>query len=152
GNPASFSSYGPAYTGAIKPNVSATGRNTILQRKDNTVGPSNGTSYSSPVIAGAAACLWQANPESTAAEIKQAIEQSAHLFTTPASVLGYGIPDMAAADHILKSGRIIPYNETNNWTLYPNPVRDFLILERKAKPSGGKLRLSLYSLDGKLIH
>src|SRR5690606_18364252 len=61
GNPAPFSSWGPASDGDVKPNVSAVGWNTIVQRTNGTVGTANGTSFSSPVMAGAAACLWQAN-------------------------------------------------------------------------------------------
>lgn len=152
GNRAPFSSYGPAYGGAIKPNVVATGWNTILQRGDGTIGPGNGTSYSSPLIAGAAACLWQANPEATAAEVKRAIEQSAHLYLSPDSALGYGIPNMELADRLLKLLKADKNLVNSAWDVYPNPVADYLILERKKQTAAGNLSISIYTTDGRLVY
>ena len=100
GEPAPFTSYGPTFDGDIKPNISAVGWNTFLQRSNGTLDFGSGTSFSSPVAAGMATCLWQANPGSTAAQIKQALEQSSHLYNTPDSLLGFGIPDMKLADQI----------------------------------------------------
>ena len=39
------------------------------------VGPGNGTSFSSPVMAGMSTCLWQAYPEKSMMEIQQAIKE-----------------------------------------------------------------------------
>lgn len=91
--PAGFTSFGPAFGGEIKPNVSAIGWNTWLQRSDGSLGYLNGTSFSSPVMAGMAACLWQAFPYASAAEVKYALEWSAHLYENPDSLVGFGIPE-----------------------------------------------------------
>ncbi len=151
GMPAPFTSYGPASDGDVKPNVSAIGWNTTIQRSNGTVGPGNGTSYSSPVMAGAAACLWQANPNATAEQIKAAIEKSAHLFLTPDSLLGYGIPDLKLADRILKSG--LPNNRDNaaTWLVYPNPAGDYLVLQKRVNATFGKIYLAFYTIDGKIV-
>ena len=151
GVPAPFTSHGPAYGGAVKPNVSAVGWNTILQRSNGTIGTGNGTSFSSPVMAGTAACLWQANPQATASQLKQAIEQSAHLFSNPDSLLGYGIPDMKIADKILKSAILEKWVNNTNWLVYPNPATDYLVLQKNSAASSKMVKLAFYTVDGKLV-
>lgn len=152
GVPAPFTSYGPASDGDVKPNVAAVGWNTILQRSTGEIGTGNGTSYSSPVLAGAAAALWQANTFATAGQVKAAIELSGHLYLTPDSLLGYGIPDLKFADRLLKAEA--PGNEdiSSTWRVYPNPVTDYIVLQKTVKTSFGKVMLSFYSLDGKLVY
>jgi hypothetical protein len=152
GVPAPFTSYGPASDGDIKPNVAATGWNTVIQKHDGTIGTGNGTSYSSPVLAGMAACLWEANPGATAWQVKQAIEQSAHLYNNPDSLVGYGIPDMQIADYILKTNAPKPWEFNTLWMVYPNPVNDYLLLKKLSKDLNKKVRISFYLTDGKLIH
>ncbi len=152
GAPAPFTSYGPASDGDVKPNVSAVGWNTILQKSNGTIGTGNGTSYSSPVVAGAAACLWQANPHTTAFQVKSAIEQSAHLFHNPDSLLGYGIPDMKMADQILKISVLEQLETFGNWLVYPNPMTDYLVLQKKSKSASTEIKISFYATDGRLIY
>jgi serine protease AprX len=151
GVPAPFTSHGPAFGGAVKPNVSAVGWNTILQRSTGTVGTGNGTSFSSPVMAGTVACLWQANPQATASQIKEAIEQSAHLFLNPDSLLGYGIPDMKIADKILKSTILEKWANNTKWLVYPNPATDYLVLQKNSTASSGMVQIAFYSVDGRLL-
>lgn len=151
GVPAPFTSYGPASDGDVKPNVSATGWNTIVQQSNGKIGTGNGTSYSSPVIAGAAACLWQANPEATASQVKNAIEQSANLYNHPDSLLGYGIPDMKLADQILKTSLLVRWDNEGDWLVYPNPVNDYIVIQKKTKVLANKLKIAFYTLDGRLI-
>lgn len=108
GNYASFSSKGPTWDGRIKPDVSAQGQGTAYADPWGSVNVGNGTSFSSPVMAGAAACLWQAFPAFTNVQMMDAIRQSAHLYANPDSLLGYGIPDLAAAATILGGVRAKP--------------------------------------------
>ncbi len=148
---ASFTSHGPAYGGGVKPNVAAVGWNTILQRQNGTIGPGNGTSFSSPVMAGAAACLWQANPQATSMDMKIAIEQSGHLYLQPDTLLGYGIPDLKLADKILKSKLPDKWENNTTWLAYTNPASDFIILQKKNNVSFDQVILSIFTTDGKLI-
>ncbi len=151
GDPAAFTSYGPAADGDVKPNVAAMGRNTFLQKSDGTLGYANGTSFAAPIMAGFGACLWQANPQATAAEIKFVIEQSAHLYPFADSLMGYGIPDMKLADSILKSS-FVPYRQNQqNWLAYPNPVQNFLVLQNQSLNFHEKIIVSFYSADGSLL-
>jgi serine protease AprX len=152
GIPAPFTSYGPASDGDVKPNVAAVGWNTIIQRSDGSIGTGNGTSFSSPVIAGAVACLWQANRNIAALQIKKAIEMSAHLFLTPDSLIGYGIPDFKLADRLIKETAIEPSRKQGTWGVYPNPASNYIVLQKRVNAVFGKVMLTFYSLDGKLIH
>jgi serine protease AprX len=151
GIPAPFTSHGPASDGSVKPNVAAVGWNTIIQRQNGTIGPGNGTSFSSPVMAGAAACLWQANPQATSMEIKNAIEQSAHLYQHPDTLMGYGIPDLKLAERIITSNTPVIWDSKSVWLAYPNPANDYIILQKSSSMSFDRIILSFYTTDGKLL-
>lgn len=101
GNVAGFSSKGPASDGRIKPDVSDVGLNGYVSFPDNSVGQGSGTSFATPTLAGAAACLWQAYPNFTNYEIRQAIIQCASQYNNPDSLLGYGIPNFECSYSIL---------------------------------------------------
>jgi subtilisin family serine protease len=151
GIPAPFTSWGPASDGDVKPNVSAVGWNTIIQRSTGSIGTGNGTSYSSPVMAGAAACLWQANPFAAAWQVKSAIEQSAHLYVNPDSLLGYGIPDLKLADKILKTTVLEQWENGAHWLVYPNPSDNYIILQKNSNTTEEMVQIAFYTLDGKLL-
>ena len=94
---ASFSSRGPNSAGHLKPNVCGNGANIYVASSDNEILKGNGTSFSCPLIAAAAACLWQAFPQKTNMEIFHAIEQSADRYNTPDYDYGFGIPNFFSA-------------------------------------------------------
>ena len=155
GEASTFSSRGPTFDGRVKPNVMAQGGLTIISDLDDGIKAGNGTSLSSPVLAGMSACLWQAFPEATAWQVFQAIEQSAHLFEMPNDSMGYGIPDFEIARVLL--GQILnvnsPYRTDKNKTfnVYPNPYRDgdirTLILPEMVFP----VNLIIFTSAGKVI-
>jgi hypothetical protein len=147
-----FTSYGPASDGDIKPNLAAVGWNTYLVNSSGNLGYNSGTSFASPVLAGMIACLWQANPGATAVEIKDALEQSAHLYGSPDSLLGYGIPDMKIAREILGSSLVENISESLTWEVFPNPFSNQLYLKNTKINPNKNIRLSIYSIDGHLLH
>lgn len=94
GQRARFSSWGPSADGRVKPDVAAQGQATVVaSAKQYDVTTTNGTSFSSPVMAGMVASLKQAHSDKTSEEIKDAIRLSGHLSSQPDSSLGYGIPN-----------------------------------------------------------
>jgi serine protease AprX len=98
GQKAYFSSFGPTPDGRIKPNVSARGYATaVAELNGYGAGSANGTSFSSPVMAGMATALWGAVPHRTAQEVIRALEASSHLAESPTDGLGHGIPNVAQA-------------------------------------------------------
>lgn len=88
---ASWSSYGPSADQRVKPNVSAFG---YVMAADNASGVNiiTGTSFSSPLTAGFAACIKQKFPQLTAMELMQKIEQAADLYPYYDYAHGYGVP------------------------------------------------------------
>lgn len=145
---APFSSLGPAYGGAVKPNVAAMGMGTILVTSNGSVGYSNGTSFSSPVLAGMSACLLQANPYASAKQIKAAIEQSASQYYKPDSLLGYGIPDFEKADKYLKVNHVDYSNWKSSWAVSPNPFSDVLFIRNIESVAGDNYHFFIYNLQG----
>ena len=148
--PASFSSYGPAFGGHTKPNVSAIGWSTYMQLSNGTLGYANGTSFSSPVMAGMAACFWQCARHLPAAEIKKTIEKVSHLYAKPHPQLGFGVPDFEKAWHYYFPMGIANLEKSVDWVVYPNPVLDNLILQKKSTNTG-KTDVAIFSTDGKIL-
>lgn len=151
---APFSSYGPASSGNVKPDITSVGWNTFLINLNGTVGQGSGTSFSNPNIAGLVACLWQAFPEFNNKEIINAIRRSADHYATPDNRTGYGIPNMRTAYTILEKVRKINLAKeilkTDFIKIYPNPFTDqFTVLYKGI--ANGNIALKLFSSDGKLI-
>lgn len=145
---ASFSSVGPAFGGAVKPNVAAMGSATYLVTSGGVLGNSSGTSFSSPVMAGMGACLLQSNPWANVKQVKMAIEQSAHRYSNPDSLLGYGIPDFEKADKYLKVNFANNLNWESSWAISPNPFTDFIFLRNLTPSRIENCRITIYSMQG----
>ncbi|NDV70451.1 S8 family serine peptidase [Dysgonomonas sp. 25] len=92
------SSYGVTVDGRMKPDVLALGYRTgVVSSNSGNVGFVQGTSFSSPIMCGLAACLWQANPSLTAKELLQVMRNSGNRASNPVVPFGYGVPDMQRA-------------------------------------------------------
>lgn len=87
----SFSSYGPTADHRMKPNVSAFGH-VIGFGAEIGLHETQGTSFSSPLVAGFAACVLQNDSTLTAMEIFKQMEKSSYLFPYYDYAHGYGIP------------------------------------------------------------
>jgi hypothetical protein len=121
-NYVSFSSRGPNSAGVIKPDVMAKGLDAAIVNENGNVRTSSGTSFSSPIMAGAVASLWSAVPTLKNDVVMQAIRESADRFNNPTDEYGYGIPNFGEAlDALLLSVNDQQLQE-NNFALYPNPV------------------------------
>lgn len=99
---AAFSSMGPSADGQVKPDVVAMGQETAIASRGNVIRLGSGTSYSSPIVAGLAACLRQGNPKKHAMDIIQAIQMSGDRYHKPDSLYGYGVPNALRADSLLR--------------------------------------------------
>lgn len=119
----SFSSVGPSSDGRIKPDVVAQGQQVVLVGGNGLIRRSAGTSFSSPLIAGAIASFWQANPDKTSKEIVQMVKESGSQSANPNEFYGFGIPDF---EQLFKEmNAIVP---VENVQLFPNPVHDYLFV------------------------
>ncbi|RYE05020.1 MAG: T9SS type A sorting domain-containing protein, partial [Sphingobacteriales bacterium] len=122
---ASFSSIGPSADGRVKPDVMAQGFLATYAGVDGSISMGNGTSFAAPIMAGAVACLWQAAPSKTNAEIMQIVKQSADRYNNPNDQYGYGIPDFSTA---LAAALALAEAEHNPFVLYPNPTSGVVYL------------------------
>ena len=102
---APFSGVGPTQDGRVKPDVMALGSPASLISGRGSIIRDMGTSFSTPLVAGLVACLWQALPEKTALEIIELVRQTGSNAKDPDNIFGYGIPNFWRAYMIGKAGK-----------------------------------------------
>ena len=137
-NYVSFSSIGPSFDGRVKPDVCAKGLSATVSNTSGIIVTSNGTSFSSPIMAGMVTSFWSAVPNLTNAEVIQFVKQSADLYANPTVFKGYGVPDFQLA---LNNALSLNSNEMASVVLYPNPVNDKLQVNLPNNTSSAKLFL-----------
>ena len=146
---ASFSSFGPTADNRIKPDVLAHGENVfVIDHLTGSPKPSNGTSFSSPVMSGVVACFWQAFPYLTSAEVRQLIRASADRYNNPDEQYGYGVPDFKSAYRAVLN--IDKENFMNTTTIFPNPVNNVFTIKTNENNSIG-LSIKIYNLFGSKV-
>lgn len=148
---ASFSSIGYTADGRVKPDIVAQGEATFYQGSDGGIGSGNGTSFSTPVVAGLAACLWQANPNMSNMEILRAIQESASMYDSPNEHMGYGLPDFAQANLALRNINYTALDTENLITVYPNPATDLLNIEFYSVDTQ-HLDINIYNAQGRVMY
>ena len=90
---APFCGVGPTQDGRVKPDVMALGSPACLISGRGTIVRDMGTSFSTPIVAGLVACLWQAMPDKTALEIIDLVRQTSTRYQEPDNIYGYGMPN-----------------------------------------------------------
>jgi len=132
---ADFSSRGFTGEGFLpKPDISAMGADVSLVGGGGSLGIGSGTSFSSPVLAGFAACLVGAFPEKSASEIIEIIRKSGDRYPANDVEYGYGIPNFAklfgAEIDTTTTTDTTTVNvinvEESNVMIYPNPFTNRL--------------------------
>ena len=151
GTRAYFSSVGPTYDGRIKPDVMAMGQGTYVASGYGNWWPyynGDGTSFATPVLAGAVACLRQARPNATVQEICDAIRACGNRAENPDNYYGYGIPDFSQALEVLhvEEGHV----QTKNLiSVYPNPAQGEV---RVTLLEGAKAEVAVYDFMGRQLY
>ncbi len=144
-----FSSKGPSYDGRIKPDVTAQGLGTTIASSAGGITAGSGTSFSSPIIAGMAACLWQTNLNATNMQVAQAIISSSSQYQNPDTLLGFGIPDFQLAQITLTA---LNDSAENNYAfeVFPNPTMGSLYIKNNLQ---GEFitEIAVYSAEGSLM-
>lgn len=146
GNYASFSSRGRTPNIPVKPDVVAQGQNTYIVDSSGNVVTSSGTSFSSPIIAGAMACMVQAFPNKTNLELMQLVRESSSIYANPTIQLGHGIPDFELAFQTLSTPEVFNPDDIN---VFPNPAKANLQIQLPNTYT--KALISLGTLVGKTI-
>ena len=133
-NYVSFSSIGPSFDGRVKPDVCAKGAATTVSSTSGNIVTANGTSFSSPVMAGMVATFWSAVPTLTAQQVVDLIKQSADNYTAPTAQKGYGIPDFQLA--LNTALNLQPIDENQSFAVYPNPTENEITFQLQSIQKG----------------
>jgi hypothetical protein len=153
GEPSVFTAYGPTPDNRQKPDLTAMGTGTAYIHTSGAVYAGNGTSYSSPIMAGMFACFLQyakANFNSFSIQtLIQSAKQSANLYSAPTYRLGYGIPNFQTACAFLPANVQVLKQTENELQLFRNKGSNMLIINYK---SDEPITLSLYTLSGQLVY
>jgi Subtilase family. len=145
GASSSFSSYGPNSVGVVKPDGSARGTSTAMAY-NNGVTTSSGTSFATPLAAGGVACLLQAAPNKSIAEISNILRQKASLYPNHTDPMGYGILNFGNS----YNSAVLATNNNLNRTelkIFPNPVKNIFNIST----SENILSVELYNTLGQKI-
>ncbi|RZJ67419.1 MAG: T9SS type A sorting domain-containing protein [Flavobacterium sp.] len=144
---ATFSSIGPTTDGRVKPDVVAKGQGATVANTQGNVATSNGTSFSSPIMAGMIATFWSAVPNLTNQQVVNFVKQSADLFANPTALKGYGVPDFALAlQNALLS---TPSSAKKEFTIYPNPVADIITINFPETATSATM--TIFDASGKTV-
>jgi serine protease AprX len=143
GEPAGFSSEGPTADGRIKPNVVGQGVAAAVIAP-NGLAFNSGTSFSSPIICGLVACLWEAFPHENNIQIIKRVERNSSQFDQPDFKMGFGIPDFSKA----LTDEVKPDND-DDFVLAPNPFGDWFNIVMPTEVTGD-LTIRMYNHLGAL--
>jgi hypothetical protein len=145
GDYSSFSSQGSSAQPTLKPDIVARAVSTFVIDQNDNITTNNGTSFSSPIMAGAVACLMQAVPEMSNEQIRHFIRMSASQYDNPDYFLGYGIPNMQLA---LMMALSVQEESIDELKIFPNPFNDQLHIQL---PSTSDSSLIILDVLGKVV-
>lgn len=163
---ASFSSFGPSSDGRIKPEILAQGGNAaVINHTNGTIVSANGTSFSSPIMAGLIACLNQNsifllksssdNKNKTTQNLiyylKKSVYESADRFSNPTAQQGYGIPNFETALNSYIGTASLQENKLMSLTINPNPVKNHFTIQN-LKTISKTYSLQIFDVLGKKVY
>ncbi len=146
------SGIGPNAAGQVKPDVCAVGWTAYILTSTGTISTDDGTSFSTPQMAGLAACLWEAAGEVGPYAIRKAIDSSGTFHNNPGTQRGYGVPNFCQALQLLDV-KDTPKNPLGtDWIkVGPNPVADNAIVLHLYLTSYEAVSFHLYDIAGKEV-
>ena len=125
--PANFTSWGPTADGRRKPDLSARGVLTWCSYAANgACTTENGTSLSTPCLAGAVACFWSAHKNMNSYRVLDTLRKRASHASFPNYQVGWGVPNMCCMPVGLKENK---EQSIHNFMIYPNPIQETLQIE-----------------------
>ena len=146
-----FSSIGPTADGRLKPNVMAQGSGTVVASIYGGTATSSGTSFSSPIIAGMTACLWQMDPTRRNTDVLNSIEMSGSMAGNPDYEMGHGIPDYAMASIILSGFDPDIVGNPDDIEVFPNPFSDKIDILYNS-PDTQSVVITISDITGKQVY
>lgn len=144
GSASGFSSYGPNSAGAVKPDGSVRGTDSATVNGNSTTSVT-GTSIATPIAAGGVACLIQAFPTMNRDQMRTKLRQTASLFPSYTSQMGYGILNFGSLyNSVLNTSELVKKDKV---AIFPNPVKNILNVASESDI----LSLEIYDNLGRLI-
>jgi serine protease AprX len=155
GNKASFSSFGPAADGRIKPDVAARGQTTVIGLPTGQIATGNGTSFATPLLAGMVAGFWQAYPNLKASEVVSTIRKAGSQYKNPDDRLGYGIPTFPRAASLAESALVLGLaKDMPGVTVWPVPFSEGEVVNLnwpETTSTGQMLAVSVANALGRVV-
>ncbi|OEK04635.1 hypothetical protein BFP71_14360 [Roseivirga misakiensis] len=143
---AGFSSSGLGGGGTTKPDVVALGVNVEVTNPQGFLTVANGTSFSSPLVAGLATGLIEAFPEKTNIQLMDILRESGDRAKNPDDDYGFGIPLFERAVKIADES-LIPIEE--GIIAYPNPTDlPYFTLSFGEPFIGEEVGIEIYNSEG----
>lgn len=146
---ANFSSYGPTADGRKKPDIAALGRfvRVVAVGDDSGYDNFDGTSLSTPLVAGLAALALEAHPDWSAKDLYDAIRNTSSQASKPDNEIGYGIPDAVRIINYSAGGSNIPITDLKS---FPNPANAMVSFSFKSL-ANSSYSLSIYNVLGEKV-
>lgn len=153
GTLAGFSSRGPTADGRIKPDLTAPGQSVFVVNPTVTSGFArvNGTSFSTPIVAGAAALIRELHPFISPMDLLEALKNSASNRETPDSSYGWGRPDATVAATFARGFQLASPADSNLTTITPLFSWQIPDIPTFAQPVTYQLRIAEDSTFGTIL-
>lgn len=150
GKIADLSSVGNTTDGRIKPDLVAVGYKASLVNTYDKIFFGNGTSFSTPLLAGASACLMQQFPTMKSSEIRNYIIANATRANEPDSIYGYGIPNFYRTTLAINNFSVPSIDTNNSFVTLPNPFSNgfFLVFEAD---NFMNIEITISDMNGKIV-
>jgi subtilisin family serine protease len=148
-----FSSRGPTADGRLKPDLTAPGQSVFVVDPTVLSGFSrvNGTSFSTPIIAGTIALIRELHPFIAPMEIIEALKNSGTHRETPDSSYGWGRPDATVAATFARGLQLASPVDSNLTTITPLFSWQIPELPSFAEPMTYRLRVAEDTTFGTII-
>jgi subtilisin family serine protease len=153
-NLASFSCRGPEMA---QRGVSAPGVGVYTTDAGGGYATADGTSFSSPLAAGAAALVWSAKPLYTSTDVANALRNSADDLgpSGPDNDFGYGRLNAFKAVRYAVEGSLSGFKGESKAIAFPSPFRPSadkrLSFSFPSEVSGTGLKIEIYTIEGELV-
>ena len=144
---ANFSSVGPTFDGRIKPDLVACGWGAWVSNDGVQVFPGNGTSFATPILAGAAACYWQASKNYNNMRILDTLKRTASNALTPNNTRGWGVPRLC--NGITSINKVQPDTDFD-FNAYAGPVNNQITLNL-TRTNYDYLKITIMDENGKIL-
>jgi len=143
GDRVSFSSIGPTADRRIKPDVMAMGYSVQLADDGGGFTKSQGTSFATPLVAGACALLLQREPSLMPKQVISRLHETASRATAPDTLYGYGIVNLAEAMNLADT--------VTEAVAYPNPFSQTVTFALPDISPADKITTRIFSAAGELV-